>query len=752
MTKEHPLAGFPTGSAVAISTAIAVAVLAMLGGPPFAAPASGQTFAGSTNVVEVEVPVQVVRDGQPVRGLTADDFELYEGRRKLTISGFRVADLAAPAGSPGTPEASRGAVPAAAQRRFLLLFDLAFSSPKSIVAAREAARGLVLKGLRPGDLVGVATYSAAHGAEIALGFTSDRRQVDAALDSLGAVRDPHGADPLRLVMAPGGKGGAAGRTSGPSLEADTARSNDLLDAQGGQLASLGKQSTRANEKAAVTALTRSETELARLLGSLPGRKQIVYFSEGFDSSFLTGSAAALPSAGGAGATDAGDVAALQQQDRANQDFYLTDSEATGGSTQALNAVERMLEELRRADCVIQAVDIGGLRAGGDQSAGARTAGKDSLLAMARGTGGELIQNTNDLAGAIGGVLERTSVTYVLSFQPEKGTPGAYHKVRVELKNAPRGTRIASRAGYYSPRSYGQLNPLEKLFDASSRLMAGTEAGSIPGAVLAAPFRAAGEKAYVPVQIEVDGPALLAGGAVPAGGAGGGGILPLEVYAYALDAGGAIQDFFYQSLSFDLDKAGAQLRQGGLRFFGHLDLAAGEYSVRTLIRNGASGAFSLRAIALTVPAFGKGPALLPPLFPDPGANRWALVHEAPRGNPGGGAPPAYPFVARKQPFYPAARPALAEGKEAPLALIGYDLGAAAVQTAARILDGDGKEVAAGGVRVLQREVGTDGAPDVLLAAFRPPRLPPGIYVLEVSVGAAGAAPAASRAPFVIPAVR
>ncbi len=738
MTKEHPLAGFPAGFAVAIPIAIAVCVLS---GLPFAAPAAGQTFAGSADVVEIEVPVQVVRDGQPVRGLKADDFELYEGRRKLALSGFRVADLAAPAGSPagGTP---RGALPAAAQRRFLLLFDLAFSSPKSIVAAREAARGLVLKGLKPGDLVGVATYSTAHGAEVALGFTSDRRQVDAALDSLGAVRDPHGADPLRLVMAPGGKEGAAGRLSGPSIEADSARSNELLDAQGGQLASLGKQSTRANEKAAVTALTRSETELARLLGSLPGRKQIVYFSEGFDSSFLTGSAAALPSAGGtgAGATDAGDVAALQQQDRANQDFYLTDSDASAGSSQALNAVERMLEELRRADCVIQAVDIGGLRAGGDQSAGARTAGKESLLAMARDTGGELIQNTNDLAGAIGGVLERTSVTYVLSFQPEKGAPGAYHKVRVELKNAPRGTRIAARAGYYSPRPYGQLNPLEKLFDASSRLMAGAEAGSIPGAVLAAPFRTAGEKAYVPVQIEVDGPALLSGSA--------GGALPLEVYAYALDAGGAIQDFFYQSLSFDLDKAGPQLRQGGLRFFGHLDLAAGEYSVRTLIRNGSSGAFSLRAIALTVPAFGKGPALLPPLFPDPAANRWALVHEAPRG----AAPPAaYPFVARKQPFYPATRPSFAEGKETPLALIGYDLGAAPVETGARILDGDGKQVAAGGVRVMQREAGADGAPDVLLAAFRPPRLPPGAYVLEVSVGAAGAAPAASRAPFVIPAV-
>ncbi len=52
-------------------------------GLAFAAPAVAQTFSGSADVVEVEVPVQVVRDGQPVRGLTAGDFELYEGRKKL---------------------------------------------------------------------------------------------------------------------------------------------------------------------------------------------------------------------------------------------------------------------------------------------------------------------------------------------------------------------------------------------------------------------------------------------------------------------------------------------------------------------------------------------------------------------------------------------------------------------------------------------------------------------------------------------
>jgi VWFA-related protein len=692
------------------------------------APVAAQTFSGSTEVVEVEVPVQVVRDGQPVRGLTAADFELYEGRKKLAVTGFHTVDLAAPA--------ARGGVPPAGRRQLLLLFDLAFSNPKAVVAAREAARSLVLKGVRPGDLVGVATYSAAHGPQILLGFTSDRRQVDAALDVLGAVRDERSGDPLRLVMKRGA--GDRAQLAGPSVEADTARSNELIDAQGGQLANLGRESTRSNEKAAATALTRAYVQLAQMLRGLPGRKQVIYFSEGFNSALLTGGGGA---AGNPGSLGVGTDAAAQnqdalQQDRANQDFYLTDSEQSFGSTHAVNALERMLEEFRRSDCVIQAVDIGGLRAGGEQAPGERGGGQDTLLAMARGTGGELVQNSNDLSGAIGGILDRTSVTYVLSFQPDKGKPGDYHKLRVELKNAPRGTRVAYRPGYFSPRPYGQLNPLEKLFEASSRLMGGEEAGTVPGAVLAAPFRNTGDKAYVPVLIEADGPALL--GAEPPAA------LPVEVYVYALDAGGAIQDFLYQQLGLDVAKAGAGLRQGGLKFVGHLDLPPGEYSVRTLVRNGASGAFSLRVVPLTVPAFGKGPALLPPLFPDTAANRWVLVREAPRGGP----QIDYPFMARQQPYVPASRPAIAPGAEVPLALVGYDLGAGDLKATARVLAADGREAATGGVRVLQREATAAGGPDRLLAAFRLPALPPGEYTLSVTLtGAAGAASATS-APFVV----
>ncbi len=693
-----------------------------------AAPAGGQTFAGTAEVVEVEVPVQVVRDGQPVRGLTAADFEIYDGRKKQTVTGFHAVDLAS---------AGAAALPLAGRRQFLLFFDLAFSDAQAIVKAREAARELVLKGARSADLVGVATYSAARGPQLVLGFTSDRRQVDSALESLGLVRsEPN--DPLRLVVARGGAGGRP-LLAERSLEEVSAHNDALVSQLGPEQANLGREANRSAQTAAVTALTRSVSGFAHMLAAIPGRKQIVYFSEGFDSSLLTGSGGASASgASGGGSIQTGseDPTAAADRGVGSSEPILGSTDESFGSSRSVNEVERMLEELRRADCVIQAVDIGGLRAGGEQRA-TRTGGKDTLVTLARGTDGELFESSNELSAAMSGILERTSLTYVLSFQPESVKPdGSYHRLRVELKNAPRGTRLSYRAGYYSPKPYASLNPLEKMFETSSRVMGGVDSGAIGSAVLAAPFRAGADRAYVPVLIEVDGPALLAG--KPQGS------LPVEIYVYALDAGGAIQDFLVQSLGLDVAKAEPVLRQSGLKFFGHLDLPAGEHSLRTLVRNGATGAFSLRVVPLTVPSFTAGPVLLPPFFPEP-ANRWLLSRETPRG-----PQVSYPFMARQQPFIPASRPALAPGEEVPLSLVGYNLGPGELKAEGRILTRDGREAGSGEVRLLERE--SAGGTDRLAAVFKPPKLAPGEYSLRLSLSGPSGSVTASGAPFVVSAGR
>ncbi len=52
------------------------------------------------------------------------------------------------------------------------------------------------------------------------------------------------------------------------------------------------------------------------------------------------------------------------------------------------------------------------------------------------------------------MLRRTGVTHVLSFQPEEiGKPESFHRLRIEMKNQPRGTRVVHRPGWYAPEPY-----------------------------------------------------------------------------------------------------------------------------------------------------------------------------------------------------------------------------------------------------------------------------------------------------------
>ncbi len=672
--------------------------------------AADPTFAGSADVVAVEVPVQVIKEGEPVRGLTRDDFELFDGRRKVVVDGFEVLDLStAPAAAAAAPT-----LPVSARRHFLLLFDLTFSDPNALLRGREAARK-VLDDLHPTDLVAVATYSASSGPQLALGFTPDRAQAAAAIETLGMSQlFTRASDPLRLVMTDPGQ--AVPSRSGGASAAAAAREEreaEVADALK-SVTALSSRAEKSVDQLIVRNMTASFADLARAISSIDGRKYVVLLSQGFDSSLVSGSGPAE-----AGHNDMTNLLdAVASPDQISGSDGGTGSDTSFGDTRTQNALEKMLEEFRRADCQIEAVDVGGLRALANE--GRQTAnGRESLLTMAKSTGGELYENYNDLAAAMQQMLHRTGVTYVLSFQPKDlALDGSFHKLRVELKNAPRGARVVHRPGYYAPRPYQEQPPLQRLLETANAVM-GEEGGGIATAVLAAPFAASGERAYVPVLIEVTGASLLAGKSA--------GPLPVEVYVYAIDEHGSVQGFLSQSMGLDLARSEPKLREAGLKFFGHLDLPPGSYSLRTLVRNGASGAFGLRVTALEVPAFGSGSTLLPAFFPEtPG--RWMMVRE---NQPAGQAAVPYPFMVGGQPYIPSSLPVLTPGQPAALVLQGYNLGTGAIKAEARVVSAEGKEVPGGDLTLGSHEGGGAGALRIK-ATFQPPLLAPGEYVLRTTM--------------------
>ncbi len=675
-----------------------------------AAPALAQGVEETAEVVAVEVPVEVTtRDGEPLRGLTAESFELYDDGHRRPLSGFEVYDLATAPAEPFAPP------PAAARRRFLLLFDLSFSSPAAVLAARLAARDFVLRSLHPHDLVGVAVHSAERGPELLVTFTTDRAQVARALTTLGAPSLAAPAarlDPLRfLVDSPTAVAGeladslSAGRRAGESA----AQSADLL-AHLRQLAGSYEHGQRAAAVRRASTWARSLAELASHLGAIAGRKRVLVFSGGFDGDLLLGES---------GAATSGERGERRRAERG--EHWTPDAERAFGSPILGGDFQALLAALRAADCVVHAVDIGAIAADPGALAGGRGASRDALFQLAEGTGGQLHTGLGDLSASLARALRGAAVTYLLTFQPPApALDGAYHTLEVKpAEGLPRTARLLHRGGYRSPRPFAELHPIERSLLAGDLIVAAAPRRELAVDVLLAPFRTGEAAAYVPVVMEVSGASLLAGATGEA--------LELELYAYASGTDGRLQSFLHHQVRLALPEARANLAGSGVKLYGHLELPPGRYRVRTLARDAASGRSGVASQILEVPDFTAGdPLLLPPFFVDV-PQRWILLREPPEVGRRGGV--IYPFTVDGEPFMPAARPALRRGQVAELRLVAYHLSAEQATLAGRVSAADGTSQPGGRLRLRRRTAGSGGL-EKLVATFEPRDLAPGEYTLQV----------------------
>jgi VWFA-related protein len=656
-------------------------------------------FEDVTTVTLVEVPVQVTSKGEPVRGLTKDNFEILDGKKKRDIAFFEVVDLGEESG-PG----AAADVPVAGRRHFLVFFDLTLSDINSVERARAAAKDVVLNSLHPTDLVGVATYAPTRGPQLLLSFTTDRRQVEYAIDTLGFVEQrAEQRDPLGLVSG-GLEDFGSATDSGSQGGSSTGRGIDLQNEIATQVQALANMRGRAQREEQVSYIARLMDALGQMgsvMAAIEGRKHVLFLSEGFSGELLFGT------------EDINQIAAIN---RAVEDGRTADvdNDVRFGDAGARRVVDRTLETLRAADCTVQAVDIGGLLAG------VKNTNIDALQYMARGTGGELFANYNKLGDAMNDVLKRTSVTYLLAFAPKDlAADGSFHELKVRLKDAPRGVDVVHRPGYFAPKPAGQENPFEQRLQLAQEVIGGQAGGRIAAGALATPFLVPGEKAYVPVLIEVAGGDLVRGFSEN--------VVPLEIYAYAIDAGGTVRDFFASRLGVDQAAAGPALTTTGVKYWGHFDLGPGEYTVRVLVRNAATGSTGLDVSSVTVPESGEQVALLPPLVPEqPG--KWVLLREQ-EADQRPGVP--YPFMAGGDPFIPAARPELSGSGQTPVHLLGYNLGGGSLSVSAELFDDAGQSIP-GGSLTLNGDATSEGAVTSVPALFEAKRLDPGDYTLVVTL--------------------
>ncbi len=707
--------GFPSASLSVLLVApfVCASVLAQPNAQGKQGPDPADTFEDQTSVLEIQIPVNVVdRKGRPVSGLTADDFEILDEGQAQVISGFRTVDLETLEPGPARAADRFDVIPSAARRHFLFLFDLTFSNPTAILKARQAAQEFVTGSMHESDLAAVAIHSVESGPRLIVTFTPDRAQLARAIDTLGApgLLDNVARDPLRFVIDnPNPDSGLVqnGDQGGQSPLGELEGISTYLGVIGNQMARI----ERSYELSRVASWSGSMSGVAKILGTIEGRKHVIYFTEGFDGRLLLGR---QPDT-----TDPEAEADYQNVQRGQ--YHLVDTDQTFGNTLLQKQVNGMLEEFRRADCVLQVVDISGLRADLPAEDRRRRVNDDALFYIANETGGQLHEDANDFVQQLERVLATSNLTYLLSFHPDElGEAGSHHRIKVKLKDR-KGVRISHRTGYYAPRPFDELHPLEKGLLASNLITSAEAKNDLDIEVLVAPFRSNVTSAYVPVIIEVQGNSLLIDHEPDQ--------LPVEFYAYVTDEKGEMRDFFTQIVSLDVTSRRTAFANSGVKYYGHLDLAPGNYLVRVLARNAITGRSGVRNVPIEVPQYSDAvPDLLPPFFVEaPGS--WFLVKE--QNKPGDQGSP-YPFTVNGEPYVPSAVPTLRATDSAEICLVAYNFGEGRLIIDSKVLDSEGIPVTGGEFVVTERTITGVTGLDKLTASFKPTGLTGGEYTLEVSV--------------------
>lgn len=692
-------------------------------------PAGREEFAEETTVTLVEVPVQVLRGGEPVRGLTAEDFVIYDEGERRPVSYFEAVDLreaVAGSGEAAGPDEGAAEVPAAARRRFLLFFDLDFTAAPYIAQAQKAALHLVREGLRPTDLVGVAFFSGRQGGSSVIGFTSDRGEVIRALEALGELLGKTGERPAKGGRTAGRARDALGLTFGGwdvtavdigrAAEAERSLADETLDwgeaagagSQGDDtiphMAAFAMEDMRQSRAAKAAALMGTLHDLARRTRFIEGAKYLLLFSQGFES-------------------------------------YLYTEE---GQSWLHTEIENAVEELRRAGWVLHGIETAA-SAGGYVPLQKR----ESLSMISQETGGELHARSNDLTDALREVLERTSVTYVLGFQTGPiPMDGSFRRLRVELADGVEGARLLHRTGYFTPRAPQDGDPETWAADAGELLLTAREVDEIGTAMVASPLRLTEGGARVPVLLEIQGAGLTAAtGSVDAAGP-----IRTDLYVYAFDPGGAVTASLSRQLL--LDPSRLPSADGGFKVVEQLDLLPGQHQVRVLLHVAGSGRVAMHTAILNVPASAAEPAqpfLLPPLFVQEPGEPWLLVRESegarePGASGRGRDDGEFPFVYEGRRFVPAASPTFSGAAARLLLVQGYGLPAGGEGLRVRVVNPLGDTVPGAKLELVGREQGQHGAPDAIALRLSTEALEPGRYAVEV--GIPGRTPWTRGGPFLV----
>jgi len=216
-----------------------------------------------------------------------------------------------------------------------------------------------------------------------------------------------------------------------------------------------------------------------------------------------------------------------------------------------------------------------------------------LAALAEGTGGFTIFNTNDLLGGLERIGREQNEFYILGYVPGDTPEGSCHALRVKLNRG--GVNVRSRSGYCNTRSTNVLEgkPLEKQLESRAT---SSQPGSIHGVLQAPYFYTAPETARVNLAMEIPSDTFQFNkdkGKYHAN---------LNVLGIAYRADGTVGARFSDTVNLDLEKdEWKEFAKLPYHYENQFDATSGTYKL-TIVLSAGGDAFGKFESSLTIDAY------------------------------------------------------------------------------------------------------------------------------------------------------
>ena len=521
-------------------------------------------FRSARVLVSVDVVVRD-RQGNIVKGLKAEDFDVREDGRPQEVLTFSFQEIAESEVKPietatllaGVEEKVAQAAPAAeaapkpmtsqefaGRRLIVLLFDTSSMQPEDVQRAIDSANKYVSEQMSPADLISVATVSTT--LDVLSDFTGDRGKVAQTLARLGWTEG----------------------TATPPPDAATATTDE--------------QTATSTDEAVATEATeldmfnndvrlRALRTLAEALAPLEQKKAIIYFSAGMQRSGQDNQIELR--------------SAINAAVRAHVSIYPVD-------TRGLQAVVPG-GDATQASGRGQALFSGrGVR----QQFTRLAASQDTLTSLAADTGGRAFTDTNNFGEAFTRVRRDMSAYYLLGYSSsDPARDGRFRRISVRMKTE--GYRVEARAGYFAERDFAHTNRTDRETQLQEQMFAAVSSTDIPVLVNGSFFRLAADRYYVPISVAVPGYAVPVKSEKEE--------VSLDILGVVADEQGRPLGRMRETLKFP-GSTSTTLAGKQVLYSSGVTLPPGRFSVKVVVRENTTGKMGSFETAIAVPELKQAP--------------------------------------------------------------------------------------------------------------------------------------------------